>query len=123
MRAAEPPQVPSGPLEEIYRFSTIRKVIAKHMRESLDTHAHVTQIVEVDMTRVVGLRKKLKPQFEQTYGVGLSFLPFIMRAVVDGIARWPWMNADVRGDEALIRATSTSAWPSPSTTARACWCR
>ena len=95
--------MPTGPLEEIYRFSTIRKVIAKHMRESIDTHAHVTQIVEVDMTRVVGLRKKLKPQFEQTYGVGLSFLPFIMRAVVDGIARWPWMNADVRGDEALIR--------------------
>jgi pyruvate dehydrogenase E2 component (dihydrolipoamide acetyltransferase) len=87
----------------VYRFSTIRKVIARHMRESLDTHAHVTQIVEVDMTRVVGLRKKLKPQFEQTYGVGLSFLPFIMRAVVDGIARWPWMNADVRGDEALVR--------------------
>jgi 2-oxoglutarate dehydrogenase E2 component (dihydrolipoamide succinyltransferase) len=100
---AEPPQVPSGPLEEVYRFSTIRKVIAKHMRESLDTHAHVTQIVEVDMTRVAGLRKKLKPQFEQTYGVGLSFLPFIMRSVIDGIARWPWMNADVRGDEALIR--------------------
>jgi pyruvate dehydrogenase E2 component (dihydrolipoamide acetyltransferase) len=101
--APQAPAVPSGPLEEVYKFSTIRKVIAKHMRESLDTHAHVTQIVEVDMTRVAGLRKQLKPQFEKTYGVGLSFLPFIMRAVVDGIARWPWMNADVRGDEALIR--------------------
>ena len=64
-----------GPLEEVYRFSTIRKVIAKHMRESMDKHAHVTQIVEVDMTRVVGLRKQLKPQFEQTYGVGLSSCP------------------------------------------------
>ena len=102
-RAAEPPLVPSGPLEEIYRFSTIRKVIAKHMTESLQEHAHVTQIVEVDMTRVVGLRKQLKPQFEKTYGVGLSFLPFIMRAVVDGIARWPWLNAEVRGDEAVIK--------------------
>ena len=100
---AEPPLVPSGPLEEIYRFSTIRKVIAKHMTESLQEHAHVTQIVEVDMTRVVGLRKQLKPQFEKTYGVGLSFLPFIMRAVVDGIARWPWLNAEVRGDEAVIK--------------------
>ena len=56
------------------------------------------------MTRVVGLRKQLKPQFEKTYGVGLSFLPFIMRAVVDGIARWPWMNAEVRGDEAAHQA-------------------
>src|SRR4029079_18613408 len=102
-RAAEPPLVPSGPLEEIYRFSTIRKVIAKHMTESLQEHAHVTQIVEVDMTRVVGLRKQLKPQFEKTYGVGLSFLPFIMRAVVDGIARWPWLNAEVRGEEAVIK--------------------
>ncbi len=95
--------MPTGPLEEIYRFSTIRKVIAKHMTESLQEHAHVTQIVEVDMTRVVGLRKQLKPQFEKTYGVGLSFLPFIMRAVVDGIARWPWLNAEVRGDEAVIK--------------------
>jgi 2-oxoglutarate dehydrogenase E2 component (dihydrolipoamide succinyltransferase) len=73
------------------------------MRQSIETAAQVTSVIEVDMTRVVGIRKELKPQFQQTYAVSLSYLPFILRAVIDAIGRWPWMNAEIQGDQAIIK--------------------
>lgn len=92
-----------GPGEEIYTFSRVRQVTAKHMRESIETAAHVTQVWEVDLGRVTQIREALKPKFKQDYGVGLSFLPFIMRATCDAMAAWPWMNAEVKGNEAIIK--------------------
>lgn len=89
--------------EEIYTFSRVRQVTAKHMRESIDTAAHVTQVWEVDLGRVTEIRSQLKPKFKATHGVNLSFLPFIMKATVDAIALWPWMNAEVREGEAVIK--------------------
>ena len=90
----------SGGDEELYQFNTIRKVIARHMRHSLDTAAHVTTVIEVDMTGVVNLRKKWKPQYQQRYGVNLTYIPFIARATIDSIGRWPWVNAEVQGESA-----------------------
>ncbi len=89
--------------EEIYTFSRVRQVTAKHMRESIETAAHVTQVWEVDLGRVTDIRTRLKPKFKNDYGVNLSFLPFIMRATVEAMAAWPWMNAEVRGNEAIIK--------------------
>ncbi len=89
--------------EEIYSFSRVRQVTAKHMRESIETAAHVTQVWEVDLGRVTDIRTRLKPKFKNDYGVNLSFLPFIMRATVEAMAAWPWMNAEVRGNEAIIK--------------------
>jgi len=60
-------------------------VIARHMRHSLDTAAHVTTVVEVDMTGVVNLRKKWKPLYQERYGVNLTYVPFVARAAIDGI--------------------------------------
>ena len=109
--AAPPPPAPatqqalvaSGGDEELYQFNTIRKVIARHMRHSLDTAAHVTTVIEVDMTGVVNLRKKWKPEYQQRYGVNLTYIPFIARATIDAIGRWPWVNAEVQGESALIK--------------------
>jgi 2-oxoglutarate dehydrogenase E2 component (dihydrolipoamide succinyltransferase) len=97
------PLVASGGDEEVYQFNTIRKVIARHMRHSLDTAAHVTTVIEVDMTGIVGLRKKWKPEYQQRYGVNLTYIPFIARATIDAIGRWPWVNAEVQGESALIK--------------------
>ncbi len=107
------PSAPSAPApavagvpaagEEIYSFSRVRQVTAKHMRESIETAAHVTQVWEVDLGRVTDIRTRLKPKFKNDYGVNLSFLPFIMRATVEAMAAWPWMNAEVRGNEAIIK--------------------
>ncbi len=95
--------VASGGDEELYQFNTIRKVIARHMRHSLDTAAHVTTVIEVDMTGVVNLRKKWKPEYQKRYGVNLTYIPFIARATIDAIGSWPWVNAEVRGETALIK--------------------
>ena len=109
--AAATPAAPAAPAaastagvgEEIYTFSRVRQVTAKHMRESIDTAAHVTQVWEVDLGRVTEIRSQLKPKFKATHGVNLSFLPFIMKATVDALALWPWMNAEVREGEAVIK--------------------
>jgi 2-oxoglutarate dehydrogenase E2 component (dihydrolipoamide succinyltransferase) len=109
--AAAPPPAPatqqalvaSGGDEELYQFNTIRKVIARHMRHSLDTAAHVTTVIEVDMTGVVNLRKKWKPEYQKRYGVNLTYIPFIARATIDAIGSWPWVNAEVQGETALIK--------------------
>ncbi|MDP4667714.1 MAG: 2-oxo acid dehydrogenase subunit E2 [Gaiellales bacterium] len=101
--AAPAAAVVAGVGEEIYTFSRVRQVTAKHMRESINTAAHVTQVWEVDLGRVTEIRSQLKPKFKATHGVNLSFLPFIMKATVDAIALWPWMNAEVREGEAVIK--------------------
>ncbi|HEX3329427.1 MAG TPA: dihydrolipoamide acetyltransferase family protein, partial [Gaiellales bacterium] len=113
--APAPPSAPAAPAievaalgqadpgEELYRFNTIRKVIARHMRHSLETAAQVTTVIEVDMTGVVGLRKKWKPEYQSRYGVNLTYVPFVARATIDAIGRWPWVNAEVQGESALIK--------------------
>jgi 2-oxoglutarate dehydrogenase E2 component (dihydrolipoamide succinyltransferase) len=90
-------------VEESSPLPMIRKVIARNMRASLETAAHVTSVSEVDMTRVVNLRKDLNPQFQRDHGVKLSFMPFIMRAVIEAIPHWPWVNAEVRGDSVVVK--------------------
>ncbi|MGZ4481391.1 MAG: dihydrolipoamide acetyltransferase family protein [Gaiellales bacterium] len=97
------PAAQAAPGEEIYRFNTIRKVIARHMRHSLETAAQVTTVIEVDMTGVVNLRKKWKPEYERRYGVKLTYIPFVARATIDAIGRWPWVNAEVQGESAIIK--------------------
>ena len=100
--AAPAPAVADGE-EEIYQFNTIRKVIARHMRHSLDTAAHVTTVIEVDMTGVVNLRRRWKPEYQRRYGVKLTYIPFVARATIDAIGRWPWVNAEVQGESAVIK--------------------
>jgi pyruvate dehydrogenase E2 component (dihydrolipoyllysine-residue acetyltransferase) len=92
-----------GPGEELYRFNTVRKVIARHMRHSLETAAQVTTVIEVDMTGVVNLRKKWKPIYAERHGVNLTYVPFVARATMDAIGRWPWVNSEIRGETALIK--------------------
>jgi pyruvate dehydrogenase E2 component (dihydrolipoyllysine-residue acetyltransferase) len=92
-----------GPGEELYRFNTVRKVIARHMRHSLETAAQVTTVIEVDMTGVVNLRRKWKPIYSERHGVNLTYVPFVARATMDAIGRWPWVNAEIRGESALIK--------------------
>ena len=91
------PQPQAG--ETLEPMTAMRRGIADHMRRSLDTSAHVTTVFEVDLTKVVGLRKKLKPEYETSYGVNLTYLAFIARATVEAIKSWPWVNGEIRGDK------------------------
>jgi pyruvate dehydrogenase E2 component (dihydrolipoamide acetyltransferase) len=99
--SAPGPELAAG--EAIEPMTAMRRAISEHMRRSLDTSAHVTNVSEVDFTRVAEIRRKLKPEYEKQ-GVNLTFLAFIGRAIVDTIADWPWMNAEIRGDSIVTRS-------------------
>ena len=86
--------VPSG-ASEVVPFSRIRKAIAEHMRRSLDTSAHVTNVIEVDMTRIAALRERAKEDFKRQEGFGLTFLPFVASAIVQAVRAFPEFNAHV----------------------------
>jgi pyruvate dehydrogenase E2 component (dihydrolipoamide acetyltransferase) len=95
------PQAAAG--EEIEPMNAMRRGIAEHMRRSLDTSAHVTTVFEIDLSKVVAIRKKLKPEYERSYGVNLTYLAFIARATVEAIKNWPWVNAEIRGEQIVIK--------------------
>jgi 2-oxoglutarate dehydrogenase E2 component (dihydrolipoamide succinyltransferase) len=89
--------VPSGESEEV-SFTRIRKAISEHMRRSLDTSAHVTNVAEVDMTRISLLRDQAKGEFKRTEGFSLTFLPFVASAVIQALRAFPEFNAHVDGE-------------------------
>ncbi|MGJ9371663.1 2-oxoglutarate dehydrogenase, E2 component, dihydrolipoamide succinyltransferase [Nesterenkonia sp. CF4.4] len=81
----------------------IRQVIAQRMNESLDIAAQLTQVHEVDMTRIVNLRAKAKASFKAQNGVNLTYLPFIGTAVTEALKQHPKLNAEY--DEANQQIT------------------
>jgi 2-oxoglutarate dehydrogenase E2 component (dihydrolipoamide succinyltransferase) len=85
-------------------MTAMRKGIAEHMRRSLDTSAHVTTTFEVDLSKVVAIREKLKKEYADRHGVKLTYLAFIARATVDAISKWPWMNAELRGEAIVVKS-------------------
>jgi pyruvate dehydrogenase E2 component (dihydrolipoamide acetyltransferase) len=101
--AAQPPQPDAGTGEMEEPMTAMRKGIAEHMRRSLDTSAHVTSAIEVDMSKVVALREKLKPEYQKSYGVNPTYLIFVARAVVETLKDYPWINGEIRGDKIITR--------------------
>ena len=91
------------PGETFEPMTAMRKGIAEHMRRSLDTSAHVTSAIEVDMSRVVAIRAKLKKEYEEAYGVNPTYLSFVARAVVETLREYPWINGEIRGDKIVTR--------------------
>ncbi|MGE5735777.1 MAG: 2-oxoglutarate dehydrogenase, E2 component, dihydrolipoamide succinyltransferase [Acidobacteriota bacterium] len=98
---APSPSRPSAPVPipgEVVPMSQMRKIISQRMIESRRTSAHVHNLFEVDMTRIVNLRNKLKNGFEQRYGVRLTFMPFFVRAAIIALQQFPILNASVEND-------------------------
>jgi pyruvate dehydrogenase E2 component (dihydrolipoamide acetyltransferase) len=101
--AAAPAAAPAGAGEIVEPMSAMRKGIAEHMRRSLDTSAHVTSSIEVDMTKIASLRQKLKKEWADAYGVNPTYLAFVARAVVETLKDYPWINGEIRGDSIVTR--------------------
>ena len=110
-RPAAAPLAPvhAGPLPEpwagdrVEPMSKMRALIAEHMVVSKRTSAHVNSIFEVDFTRIARIRQKHRTEFEKQTGEKLTFLPFIIKAVSDGLKQFPILNAAVRGNEIIYR--------------------
>jgi len=91
------------PGETIEPMTAMRRGVAEHMRKSLDTSAHVTSAIEVDMSRIVTARGELKREYQKAYGVNPTYLAFIARATVDTLKDFPWVNAEIRGESIVSR--------------------
>lgn len=97
------PLPPATPAKvRVEPMSTMRQKIAEHMVFSKKTSAHVTTVHKVDMTKVAKVRDKVKGDFQQRYGFGLTFLPFIARAAAAALQQFPLLNASIEGTNILF---------------------
>jgi pyruvate dehydrogenase E2 component (dihydrolipoamide acetyltransferase) len=94
---------PAAAGETVEPMNAMRRGVADHMRRSLDTSAHVTSAIEVDMSAVVAIRTKLKPEYEKSYGVNPTYLAFVARSAVDTLREYPWINGEIRGESIVSR--------------------
>ncbi|MFY9560505.1 MAG: 2-oxoglutarate dehydrogenase, E2 component, dihydrolipoamide succinyltransferase [Terriglobales bacterium] len=93
-----PAPAPAAIPGDIVPMTQMRRIIAQRMIESRRTSAHVHCMFEVDMTRIVNLRNKLKNSFEQRHGARLTFMPFFVRAAIIALQQYPIVNASLEGD-------------------------
>jgi 2-oxoglutarate dehydrogenase E2 component (dihydrolipoamide succinyltransferase) len=100
---ASMPQPEAVAGESLEPMTAMRRGIAEHMRRSLDTSAHVTSAIEVDMSKVVAIREKLKQEYGASYGVNPTYLAFVARATVETLRDYPWVNGEIRGDQIVTR--------------------
>jgi 2-oxoglutarate dehydrogenase E2 component (dihydrolipoamide succinyltransferase) len=85
----------AGQETRVEPMGVMRRKIAEHMIASRRTSAHVTTVFEIDMSNVTRLRDRLKEDFLARDGVKLTYLPFIVRAVVNALRAYPAVNASV----------------------------
>lgn len=98
------PEPPAPPAEDrILPISPMRRAIAEHMVRSRRTAAHVTQIHEVDMTAIDRYRHAHHDAFFTETGVTLTFLPFVVKAAVDGLRAYPLMNASYTREGIIVK--------------------
>jgi 2-oxoglutarate dehydrogenase E2 component (dihydrolipoamide succinyltransferase) len=95
-----PGKVPAG--GQIIPLSKIRKRIGAHMVASMATSPHVLQAVEADFARIEGARKVHGEAWKAREGFGLTYLPFLARAVCRAIAEFPHINASIDGDNLVV---------------------
>ena len=91
-----------GDRVEVAPMSVMRKKIAEHMVLSRRTSAHVHSVFEFDFSRVLKLREQKRAEYEQQ-GVKLTVMPFICKAVVDGLRAVPILNSSVDGDNIVYK--------------------
>ncbi|SER61430.1 2-oxoglutarate dehydrogenase, E2 component, dihydrolipoamide succinyltransferase [Actinokineospora terrae] len=80
------------------KLTRLRQTVSRRMVESLQTAAQLTQVIEVDVTRIAKLRAKSKTAFEQREGVKLTFLPFFAKAAVEALKQHPKLNASINDE-------------------------
>lgn len=100
--AAPRPTIVPGARDEVVALSRIRQATGAHMLMSKGVSPHALSVVEVDYANVETTRSREKDAFRAAEGFGLTYLPFVARAVVDAIADFPHMNASVAGEQLVV---------------------
>jgi 2-oxoglutarate dehydrogenase E2 component (dihydrolipoamide succinyltransferase) len=102
--ATPAPVVASGSRrEERVKMSRRRQTIATRLVQAQQTAAMLTTFNEVDLTRVMDIRKRKKDSFKEHNGVGLGFMSFFTKATVSALKAFPAVNAEIQGDEILYK--------------------
>jgi 2-oxoglutarate dehydrogenase E2 component (dihydrolipoamide succinyltransferase) len=96
------PMVYAGNVE-IIEMDRMRKLISKHMTDSVATSAHVTSFAECDVTALVQWREKVKRDFEKREGEKITFTPLFIEAVVKSLKKYPMLSSSVDGDKIIIK--------------------
>jgi 2-oxoglutarate dehydrogenase E2 component (dihydrolipoamide succinyltransferase) len=102
-KAAPAPAVTPSGEDEVIEMSRMRKLIAAHMIHSKQTSAHVTNMLEIDVTNVVAWRNRVKDDFLKKNGEKLTFLPVFLDATVKALKDYPMINASVDGERIILR--------------------
>jgi 2-oxoglutarate dehydrogenase E2 component (dihydrolipoamide succinyltransferase) len=107
-KPAEPQKTATAPVsanqgDEVIEMSRLRKLIAGHMVKSKQVSAHVTNMIEVDVTNVVNWRNRVKEEFLKKEGVKLTYLPIFLEATVKTLRDFPSINSSVDGDKIIIK--------------------
>ncbi|WP_118194864.1 dihydrolipoamide acetyltransferase family protein [Albibacterium indicum] len=87
--------------DEIIEMDRMRKLIAQHMVDSVQTSPHVCSFIEVDVTNIVNWRSRVKEDFEKKEGVKITFTPIFIEAVAKAIRDYPMINISVSGTQII----------------------
>jgi 2-oxoglutarate dehydrogenase E2 component (dihydrolipoamide succinyltransferase) len=99
--AREP--APPGERERLVPMSPLRRTVARRLLEAQQEAAILTTFNEADMSRVLGVRERHGPAFQEKHGVKLGFMSFFLKASVEALRAFPAVNAEVRGDSVLYK--------------------
>jgi 2-oxoglutarate dehydrogenase E2 component (dihydrolipoamide succinyltransferase) len=102
-KLANPSEVVVEGLTEIIEMDRMRKLIAKHMVDSVQTSPHVTSFVEADVTNMVVWRNKVKQLFEKREGIKLTFTPMFLECIAAVLEQYPMVNSSLQGDQIILR--------------------
>ena len=97
------PKVEMNGREERVRMSMRRKTIARRMVEAQQSAAMLTTFNEIDMSRVMELRRKYKDHFKEKYGVRLGIVSFFVKAVIAALREFPRLNAQIDGEDIVYK--------------------
>ena len=100
---SDPSKVVVSGITELVEMDRMRKLIAKHMVNSVQTSPHVTSFTEADVTNMVYWRKRVKDEFEKREGTRLTFTPMFIECIVAVMKRYPLINSSVNGEQIIIR--------------------
>jgi 2-oxoisovalerate dehydrogenase E2 component (dihydrolipoyl transacylase) len=98
-----PERVPVYEGDRIVELTPIRRAIANRMALSKREAPHAWSLVEADVSGLVALRERIKEEFDEREGVKLTYLPFIVRAVIEGLKEHPVLNSVWDGDRIILR--------------------
>ncbi|EFH89604.1 dihydrolipoamide acetyltransferase family protein [Ktedonobacter racemifer] len=95
-------EIPAGDDVQVITPSRIRLATAEHMVRSKRTSPHATAMVEVDMTGIAKWLEKNKEDFKRREGYAMSYVPFVIKAVCEGIRKYPVMNSSWSEDNKIL---------------------